>query len=235
MGVVFTGFSAPDRPAGGSTWMLEAAQKTFDSHYGPGHRGRILDRNGEILATNIPCARWSWMVALKNRKRGGDCRADGHCQRRTCSGLKRKAIQVLRSGEARPWNCSGSWKRVTARDYFHQGTVRTYPNGPLLGHVLGFLARRIPRTNVVGVRGIEEAWNPTFTGSTVSVIERDQAAKSSLPGQEEAPRHRDECQLTIDRGIRRSWSGTGQRLQGSSDRTTPPASCWIRQPARFWR
>src|SRR6478752_9544161 len=57
MGVVFTGFSArliDLQVAKHDEYSALAAQKHSIRITVPGHRGRILDRNGEILAANIP-------------------------------------------------------------------------------------------------------------------------------------------------------------------------------------
>ena len=135
----------------------------------------------------------------------------GHCRRRTL--LKelqtRSKYKVLlpdlerRKGlgtAAEPWkrsHCAGI--------YFHQNTTRTYPNGPLLSHVLGFLARKDPKDeNVVGVEGIERSMEYYLRGiDGFRHIERDRPGREIViyRGQEQAPRHGMNVQLTIDMGI----------------------------------
>ena len=166
----------------------------------PGHRGRILDRNGEILATNIPVRK---VVVdgshVKNPEALaaiaapylGIAKANLLKELQTQSKYKvllpdlseDKALELQRELESK------SLRGI----YFHQNTVRTYPNGPLRSHVLGFLARRrlmwlstvrsSTKTSSES-RGSREAWNPTFTGSTVSVTSSgiERAAKSSFTG-----------------------------------------------------
>jgi cell division protein FtsI (penicillin-binding protein 3)/stage V sporulation protein D (sporulation-specific penicillin-binding protein) len=89
--------------------------------------------------------------------------------------------------------------------YFHQNTTRTYPNGPLLSHVLGFLGRKDPKDEfVVGVEGIERSMEEYLKGiDGFRHIERDRTGREIViyRGQEQAPRHGMNVQLTIDMNL----------------------------------
>jgi cell division protein FtsI/penicillin-binding protein 2 len=215
MGVVFTGFSArliDLQVAKHDEYSALAAQKHSIRITVPGHRGRILDRNGEILATNIPVRK---VVVdgshVKNPEALaaiaapylGIAKANLLKELQTQSKYKvllpdlseDKALELQRELESK------SLRGI----YFHQNTVRTYPNGPLLSHVLGFLARKDPKDeNVVGVEGIERSMESYLHGiDGFRHIERDRTGREIViyRGQEEAPRHGMNVQLTIDMGI----------------------------------
>ena len=123
--------------------------------------------------------------------------------------------------------------------YFHQNTTRTYPNGPLLSHVLGFLGRKDPKDEfVVGVEGIERSMEEYLKGiDGFRHIERDRTGREIViyRGQEQAPRHGMNVQLTIDMNLQAILETELDNAFQSSSRTMPPGSLWIPIPARFWR
>ncbi len=215
MGIVFTGFSArliDLQVTKHDEYTTLAAQKHSIRLTVPAHRGMILDRNGELLAANIPVRK---VVVdgshIKNPEALATLaapyldipKAALFKELQTRSKYKvllpdlaeEKAIALQRAMEEK------SLRGI----YFHQNTTRTYPNGPLLSHVLGFLARKNPNDeNVVGVEGIERSMEGYLRGiDGFRHIERDRTGREIViyRGQEEAPRHGMNVQLTIDMGL----------------------------------
>ena len=215
MGIVFTGFSArliDLQVTKHDEYTTLAAQKHSIRLTVPAHRGMILDRNGELLAANIPVRK---VVVdgshIKNPEALATLaapyldipKATLFKELQTRSKYKvllpdlaeEKAIALQRAMEEK------SLRGI----YFHQNTTRTYPNGPLLSHVLGFLARKDPNDeNVVGVEGIERSMEGYLRGiDGFRHIERDRTGREIViyRGQEQAPRHGMNVQLTIDMGL----------------------------------
>ena len=215
MGIVFTGFSArliELQVARHEEYAALAAQKHSIRLTVPAHRGMILDRNGEILAANIPVRKV--VVDGSHVKKPealatlaapvlGIPKATLVRELQTRSKYKvllpdleeEKALALQRATEEK------SLRGI----YFHQNTTRTYPSGPLLSHVLGFLARKDPNDeNVVGVEGIERSMENYLRGiDGFRHIERDRTGREIMiyRGQEQAPRHGMNVQLTIDMGM----------------------------------
>ncbi len=215
MGIVFTGFSArliDLQVARHEEYTALAAQKHSIRLTVPAHRGMILDRNGEILAANIPVRKV--VVDGSHVKKPealatlaapvlGIPKATLVRELQTRSKYKvllpdleeEKALALQRATEEK------SLRGI----YFHQNTTRTYPSGPLLSHVLGFLARKDPNDeNVVGVEGIERSMENYLRGiDGFRHIERDRTGREIMiyRGQEQAPRHGMNVQLTIDMGM----------------------------------
>jgi cell division protein FtsI/penicillin-binding protein 2 len=215
MGIVFTGFSArliDLQVARHEEYTALAAQKHSIRLTVPAHRGMILDRNGEILAANIPVrkvvidgshVKKPEALATLAAPVLGIPKATLVRELQTRSKYKvllpdleeEKALALQRATEEK------SLRGI----YFHQNTTRTYPNGPLLSHVLGFLARKDPNDeNVVGVEGIERSMENYLRGiDGFRHIERDRTGREIMiyRGQEQAPRHGMNVQLTIDMGM----------------------------------
>ena len=215
MGIVFTGFSArliDLQVVRHEEYVALAAQKHSIRLTVPAHRGMILDRNGEILAANIPVRKV--VVDGSHVKKPealatlaapvlGIPKATLVKELQTRSKYKvllpdleeEKALALQRATEEK------SLRGI----YFHQNTTRTYPNGPLLSHVIGFLARKDPKDeNVVGVEGIERSMENYLRGiDGFRHIERDRTGREIMiyRGQEQAPRHGMNVQLTIDMGM----------------------------------
>jgi cell division protein FtsI/penicillin-binding protein 2 len=215
MGIVFTGFSArliELQVARHEEYATLAAQKHSIRLIVPAHRGLIRDRNGEILGANIPVRKV--VVDGSHVKKPealatlaapflGIPKATLVKELQTRSKYKvllpdleeEKALALQRATEEK------SLRGI----YFYQNITRTYPNGPLLSHVLGFLARKDPNDeNVVGVEGIERSMENYLRGiDGFRHIERDRTGREIMiyRGQEQAPRHGMNVQLTIDMGM----------------------------------
>ncbi len=214
--LVFTGFSA--RLIHLQVGMHEeysavAASKHSFRQLVPARRGLITDRNGEILAANMPARRVI---------------ADG-------SHIKDKAPQVAEVAspflgipvdeltklltttskfkvimpELEEEKALGLQKELDKKGlrglYFAQNSIRTYPNGPILSHVLGFMSRKNPSDEVlVGVDGIERSMEEQLHGEDgFRHIEHDRAGREIVVyrGQEKAPRHGSNVELTIDMAL----------------------------------
>jgi cell division protein FtsI (penicillin-binding protein 3)/stage V sporulation protein D (sporulation-specific penicillin-binding protein) len=215
MGIVFTGFSArliQLQVSKHEEYTALAAQKHSIRLAVPAHRGMILDRNGEILAANIPVRK---VVVDGSHVKNPEALATlagsflGIPKATFVKELQtRSKYKVLLPDleEEKALALQRAMEEKSLRGiYFHQNTTRTYPNGPLLSHVLGFLARKDPNDeNVVGVEGIERSMENYLRGiDGFRHIERDRTGREIMVyrGQEQAPRHGMNVQLTIDMGM----------------------------------
>ena len=215
MGIVFTGFSArliDLQVAKHEEYTALAAQKHSIRLTVPAHRGMILDRNGEILAANIPVRK---VVVDGSHVKNPEALATlagsilGIPKATFVKELQtRSKYKVLLPDleEEKALVLQRAMEEKSLRGiYFHQNTTRTYPNGPLLSHVLGFLARKDPNDeNVVGVEGVERSMENYLRGiDGFRHIERDRTGREIMiyRGQEQAPRHGMNVQLTIDMGM----------------------------------
>ena len=215
VGIIFTGFSArliELQVIKHEEYTNLAAQKHSIRLTVPAHRGMILDRNGEILAANIPVRK----VVID----GSHVKKPGSLASLAAPylGIPRETLLAeLRTGskykvllpeldEEKAMDLQRAMEDKSLRGlYFHQNTTRTYPNGPLLSHVLGFLGRKDPKDEfVVGVEGIERSMEEYLKGiDGFRHIERDRTGREIViyRGQEEAPRHGMNVQLTIDMNL----------------------------------
>ncbi|HEY5779674.1 MAG TPA: penicillin-binding protein 2 [Terrimicrobiaceae bacterium] len=215
VGIVFTGFSArliDLQVVKHQEYTRLAAQKHSIRLTVPAHRGMILDRNGEILAANIP-VRKVVIDGSHVRKPGalaalaapylGIPKDTLLSELRTRSKYK---VLLPELEEEKALALQQAMETESLRGlYFHQNTTRTYPNGPLLSHVLGFLGRKDPNDDhVVGVEGIERSMEDYLRGiDGFRHIERDRTGREIViyRGQEQAPRHGMNVQLTIDMSL----------------------------------
>ena len=215
VGIVFTGFSArliDLQVTRHEEYTALAAQKHSIRLTVPAHRGMILDRNGEILAANIPvrkvvvdgshvkkpealAALAAPVLGIPKETLVRELQTRSKYKVLLPDLEEEKALALQRAAEEK------SLRGI----YFHQNTTRTYPSGPLLSHVLGFLARKDPNDeNVVGVEGIERSMENYLRGiDGFRHIERDRTGREIMiyRGQEQAPRHGMNVQLTIDMGM----------------------------------
>ena len=215
MGIIFTGFSArliELQVVKHEEYTKLAAQKHSIRLTVPAHRGMILDRNGEILAANIPVRKV--VVDGSHVKKPaalaslaapfvGIPREKLLAELRTRSKYK---VLLPELDEEKAMALQRAMDEKSLRGlYFHQNTTRTYPNGPLLSHVLGFLGRKDPNDEfVVGVEGIERSMEDYLKGiDGFRHIERDRTGREIViyRGQEQAPRHGMNVQLTIDMNL----------------------------------
>jgi cell division protein FtsI/penicillin-binding protein 2 len=215
VGIIFTGFSArliELQVVKHEEYTQLAAQKHSIRLTVPAHRGMILDRNGEILAANIP-VRKVVVDGTHVKKPGalatlaapylGIPRETLLAELRTRSKYK---VLLPELDEEKAMALQRAMDEKSLRGlYFHQNTTRTYPNGPLLSHVLGFLGRKDPKDEfVVGVEGIERSMEDYLKGiDGFRHIERDRTGREIViyRGQEQAPRHGMNVQLTIDMNL----------------------------------
>jgi cell division protein FtsI/penicillin-binding protein 2 len=215
VGIIFTGFSArliELQVVKHEEYTQLAAQKHSIRLTVPAHRGMILDRNGEILAANIPVRKV--VVDGSHVKKPGALatlaapylgipRETLLAELRTRSKYK---VLLPELDEEKAMALQRAMDEKSLRGlYFHQNTTRTYPNGPLLSHVLGFLGRKDPKDEfVVGVEGIERSMEDYLKGiDGFRHIERDRTGREIViyRGQEQAPRHGMNVQLTIDMNL----------------------------------
>jgi cell division protein FtsI/penicillin-binding protein 2 len=215
VGIIFTGFSArliELQVVKHEEYTKLAAQKHSIRLTVPAHRGMILDRNGEILAANIPVRK---VVIDGSHVKKPAALATlaapflGIPREKLLAELQtRSKYKVLlpELDEEKAMALQRAMDEKSLRGlYFHQNTTRTYPNGPLLSHVLGFLGRKDPNDEfVVGVEGIERSMEDYLKGiDGFRHIERDRTGREIViyRGQEQAPRHGMNVQLTIDMNL----------------------------------
>lgn len=82
---------------------------------------------------------------------------------------------------------------------FDQDSVRTYPNGSMLSHVIGYI-----NSQSLGMDGVERSMNQYLTGQNgYRYIERDRSGQELVPyrGQELAPGDGANVRLTVDMGL----------------------------------
>lgn len=213
--VVFTCFSARLiylQVAKHEEYTAIAARKHSIEVTVPARRGKILDRNGEILAANVPVrkvvidsshvkdpAALAQLAApfldmppviLENEIRNA-----GKYKVLMPSLPEDKALALISAMDAK------SLRGL----YFYPNNTRIYPNGPMLSHVLGFLARKDPKDeHVVGVEGIERSMDADLCGQDgFRRIERDRKGNEIViyRGQEQPARQGCDIELTIDMGL----------------------------------
>ena len=215
VGIIFTGFSArliELQVVKHEEYTKLAAQKHSIRLTVPAHRGMILDRNGEILAANIPVRKV--VVDGSHVKKPAELASlaapfVGIPREKLLAELRtRSKYKVLlpELDEEKAMALQRAMDEKSLRGlYFHQNTTRTYPNGPLLSHVLGFLGRKDPNDEfVIGVEGIERSMEDYLKGiDGFRHIERDRTGREIViyRGQEQAPRHGMNVQLTIDMNL----------------------------------
>ena len=190
VGIVFKVFGASDlQVTRHEEYTALAAQKHSIRLAVPAHRGMILDRNGEILAANIPvrkvvvdgshvkkpealAALAAPVLGIPKETLVRELQTRSKYKVLLPDLEEEKALALQRAAEEK------SLRGI----YFHQNTTRTYPSGPLLSHVLGFLARKDPNDeNVVGVEGIERSMENYLRGiDGFRHIERDRTGREIM-------------------------------------------------------
>lgn len=183
-----------------------AAEKNTVRQTIPAKRGLILDRNGDKLAVNLPVhtvfADASHIkdadAVSKIVARYLDLKQTEVAQKIATGGkylvLKRKVPDetVLKmQAEMQEQNLKGIYTEVDS--------IRAYPNGSMLGHVLGYLNHERK-----GVQGIERTMQKELAGEDgYRFTERDRTGREIVlyRGQEQEPRHGKNIRLTIDMGL----------------------------------
>ena len=169
-------------------------------------RGRILDRNGEELAVNIPVRTVT---------------ADG-THIRDAAALASVAARFLEMPEKElaaklatqrpyvvirkqvPEERAQEMIRAMEKAGLHgldleEDAVRSYPNGEMLCHVLGYVDH-----SGRGIDGIEKTLDAELTGHDgFRLIEHDRKGREIVVyrGQEQSPEHGSDIRLTIDMGL----------------------------------
>jgi len=215
MALVFTGFSARLihlQVGKHEEYTALAAQKHSIRLTVPASRGLIFDRNGEILASNIPVRK---VVVDGSHLNNPDALAalaapyldlsgEALSKELKTSGKYKVLMPDLAEDKALALQKAMEEKGLRGM-YFHQNTTRTYPNGAMLSHVLGFLSRKNPADElVVGVDGVERSMQDALCGEDgFRHIERDRTGREIViyRGQEHAAQNGLSVQLTIDMGL----------------------------------
>ena len=169
-------------------------------------RGLIFDRNGELLASNLPVRT---MVADGSHIKDPAAMAklaspfldmdENELRAKLTSG--RKYI-VIRHGlaEEKAVALGKALQDANLRGlYSEEDAVRTYPNGQMLGHVLGFLDH-----DGVGIQGVESTMEKHLCGRDgYRYIEHDRTGREIMlyRGQEDPAVHGLNVRLTIDMGL----------------------------------
>ena len=187
-----------------------AAQKHAIKKVIPSRRGRILDRNGEELAVNVPV---NTITADGTRIQDPDKLAElaAPFLGMEVEELRKKLFAAFSAKKAYMVICKGISEENTqnllrAMDaaklrglYPEEASERSYPNGEMLCHVLGFADR-----NGHGIDGIEKSFDAELSGQDgFRWIERDRKGREIVVyrGQEQLPEQGSDIRLTIDMGL----------------------------------
>ena len=170
------------------------------------NRGMILDRNGEILASNLPVRT---VVADASLIKNSTALAALTFQ---FLGLKEEDVLKKISSDKKyivlkrnvPEDIyvalDAAMRKSNLRGLsYEQDAIRIYPNGETLGHVLGFLDQ-----DGKGVQGIELTMNSLLAGKNgYRFIERDRTGKEIMlyRGTEVEPVHGNNVRLSIDMNL----------------------------------
>ncbi|MCK9588262.1 MAG: penicillin-binding protein 2 [Terrimicrobiaceae bacterium] len=169
-------------------------------------RGLIFDRNGELLAANVPVRT---VVADGSHVKDPAALAkvaapyldmkEEELRAKLTSGRKYIVIRH----ELAEDKALALWKALQDAKqrglYFEPDAVRTYPNGQMLGHVLGFLDHEGN-----GIQGVELTMEKSLRGRDgYRYIEHDRTGREIMlyRGQEEPAGHGLNVRLTIDMGL----------------------------------
>ena len=172
----------------------------------PARRGSILDRNGEKLAVNIPVKTvYADGTRVRNPSELAKIAAPylGMQEKELADKLTtkrpylviRKKVPVEKALEmTRAMEAAGERGL-----YLEDDSVRSYPNGEMLCHVIGYTDH-----TGSGADGIEKALNPELAGQNgFRMIEHDPKGREIVVyrGQEVLPVQGSDITLTIDMGL----------------------------------
>ena len=183
-----------------------AAQKHLRCQPIPAKRGRILDRNGEELAVNIP---------VRTVTADGTHIKDPAALAAVAAPFLEIPVEELtgRLSTKRPYvvikkevaeekaqAMIAAMEKARLRGlYLEEGSVRSYPNGEMLCHVLGFVDH-----SGHGIDGIEKSFDSELRGQDgFRWIEHDRKGLEIVTyrGQEQLPENGSDIRLTIDMGL----------------------------------
>lgn len=225
MALIFTGFSARLiylQVTKHDEYTTLAAQKHSIRLTVPARRGMIMDRNNEVLAANIPVRKVvvdssliknaDELAALASpvlnipEKELTDIFAKEKAKNTENERQGRYKVLLPELSEEKSLALQKAMEAQNQRGlFFLPNTTRTYPNGTLASHVLGYLARKNPTDdNIVGVEGVERSMENYLHGQDgYRHIERDRTGREIViyRGQEQAPKQGLNVQLTIDMGL----------------------------------
>jgi cell division protein FtsI (penicillin-binding protein 3)/stage V sporulation protein D (sporulation-specific penicillin-binding protein) len=183
-----------------------AADKNVGRNVIPAERGVIYDAGHEVLAQNVPVAT---VVADASRIKNAGALipilasslhippneiAEKIATGRPYIVLKREVPDA----DARALEKTLRQEKLLGV-YCERGTVRVYPNGPMLCHVIGF-----SNFEQKGIQGVEASMNTYLQGEDgYRYIEHDAQGREIVlyRGLERAPRNGDQVHLTIDMGL----------------------------------
>lgn len=169
-------------------------------------RGLIFDRNGELLASNLPVRT---VVADGSHIKDPEALAKVAApflemdEKELLAKLSsdRKYIVIRREvAEDKVLELIKALQDARLRGlYYEPDAVRIYPNGQMLGHVLGFLDHEGN-----GIQGVELTMEKYLRGKDgYRYIEHDRTGREIMlyRGQEEPAEHGQNVRLTIDMGL----------------------------------
>jgi len=183
-----------------------AAQKHLTRQIIHAKRGMILDRNGEILAANLPVRTVFADASRMKKPEALAALVASHLDldakevlEKFSTGKKYIVLkrEVPEETAVALWN---DMQKQKLRGIFsEQDAVRIYPNGEVLGHVLGFLNHEGK-----AVQGVELSMESQLAGKDgYRFIECDRTGREIVlyRGIEEEPEHGKNVRLTIDMGL----------------------------------
>ena len=187
-----------------------AAQKHLRCQPIPAKRGRILDRNGEELAVNIPvrtvtadgthikdpaalAAVAAPFLEMPVEELAGKLSP-------AVKGKRPYVVIKKEVAEEKAQAMIAAMEKARLRGlYLEEGSVRSYPNGEMLCHVLGFVDH-----SGHGIDGIEKSFDSELRGQDgFRWIEHDRKGLEIVTyrGQEQLPENGSDIRLTIDMGL----------------------------------
>jgi len=172
----------------------------------PARRGRILDRNGEELAVNIPVRTVTADGTHIHNPAAVAALAAPYLDMSVADLTQKLSTQREYIVIRREVSEDKAQDMIRAMDkaglhglYLEEGSIRSYPNNEMLCHVLGFVDH-----SEHGVDGIEKQFDKELSGQDgFRMIEHDRKGLEIVTyrGQEQLPEEGADIHLTIDMGL----------------------------------
>jgi len=202
-----------------------AAEKHDTRQVIQARRGRILDRNGEELAVNVP-VQMVYADGSHIQKPAAVAGVAAPFLEMTPEELTEKLTTkskyvVIRKGvsEEKAQDMIRALEKANLHGlYLQEGSVRSYPNGEMLCDVLGY----VDHTGH-GADGIEKTCDDALTGQEgFRWIEHDRKGREIVVyrGQEQLPENGSDIRLSIDMGLQ----AIAEREVDAAYKTNHPAS-----------
>ena len=206
-----------------------AAEKNVGRNVIPAERGAIYDARHEILAQNVPVATVVADATLISDPAAAHPDPGQHLQlppdeiaEKIATGrryivLKREVPET----EARALEKTLSETKLRGI-HCERGTIRVYPNGPMLCHVIGFTD-----FDQHGIQGVEASMDEYLKGEDgYRYIERDAQGREIVlyRGLEHEPRNGCQVNLTIDLGLQTIVENELDPRCANTDRRKRPSS-----------